>query len=142
MLTQSPAISGAPLSNLCKRFGTKVVFPPYWGGLSRSLSQKVEGDITGLVYWLFFFNQYLVPEQAAVVYQAMESPANGIFYAQCRSVAVVPSPGLTYSDIFLCDIPRISCASQSRVPSPCHSAHVVSCPVEDHSRGLVITAQD
>jgi hypothetical protein len=45
--------------------------------------------------------------------------------ARCHSVAAVPATGSTYTNIFLCNIPRISCASQSRIPSPCHSVHVV-----------------
>ncbi len=61
--------------------------------------------------------------------------------AQCRSVAGIPAPGSTYADIFLCDIPRILCASRSRVPSPCRNAHDVDCRRQSRTSPVVITAQ-
>ncbi len=62
-------------------------------------------------------------------------------YARCRSVAAIPAPGSTYANIFLCNIPRISCASQSRVPSPCRSSHNVDCRRRSRTSPEVITAQ-
>jgi hypothetical protein len=62
-------------------------------------------------------------------------------YARCRSVAAIPAPGSTYPNIFLCNIPRISCASRSRVPSPCQSAHDVDCRRRWRTSPKVITAQ-
>ncbi len=62
-------------------------------------------------------------------------------YAQCRSVAAIPTPGSTYANIFLCNTPRISCASRSRVPSPCQSAHDVDCRRRSRTSPEFITAQ-
>ncbi len=48
-------------------------------------------------------------------------------HAQCHSVVATQAPDSTYADIFLCNFPRILCASWSRVPYPCQSAHIVDC---------------
>ncbi len=62
-------------------------------------------------------------------------------HAQCHSVAAILAPGSTFSDIFLCDIPRICCVSQSRVPFPCRSAHDVDCRHQSRTSEDVITVQ-
>jgi hypothetical protein len=62
-------------------------------------------------------------------------------HAWCHSVAAIQAPGSTYANIFLCDIPRISCASRSRVPYPCQSAHVVDCRRQWRTSAEVTTAQ-
>jgi hypothetical protein len=62
-------------------------------------------------------------------------------HARCRSVVAIPAPGSTYADIFLCNIPRILCESQSRVPSPCQSAHNVDCRRRSRTSPKIITAQ-
>jgi hypothetical protein len=38
-------------------------------------------------------------------------------YTPCHGVAAIQATGSTYADIFLCNIPRILCASQSRAPT-------------------------
>ncbi len=62
-------------------------------------------------------------------------------HAWCRSVVAVLAPASIYADIFLCNIPRISCAPQSRVPFPCRSAHIVDCRHWSRTSEDVITVQ-
>jgi hypothetical protein len=62
-------------------------------------------------------------------------------YAQCHSVVAIQAPGSTYAGIFLCNIPRILCASQSRAPHPCRSVHIVDCRRQWRTSAKVIIAQ-
>jgi hypothetical protein len=63
-------------------------------------------------------------------------------HARCHSVAAILAPGSIYADIFLCDIPRILCASQPRVPFPCRSEHIVDCRHRSRTLEDVITVQN
>jgi hypothetical protein len=62
-------------------------------------------------------------------------------HARCHSVAAAQAPGSTYTNIFLCDIPRILCAYQSRAPYPCQSARIVDCRHQWRTLAEVIIAQ-
>jgi hypothetical protein len=63
-------------------------------------------------------------------------------HARCHSLAATQAPGSTYANIFLCSKPRISCASQSRVPYLCQSAHIADCRRPWRTLAEVIIAQD
>ncbi len=62
-------------------------------------------------------------------------------HARCHSVAAIQAPGSTYADIFLCNIPRISCASRLIIPYPCQSVHVVDYRCRWRTLAEVTTAQ-
>jgi hypothetical protein len=64
-----------------------------------------------------------------------------LLHDRCHSVVAIPAPGSTYAHIFLCNIPRILCASRLRVPSPCQSAHDSDCRRRSRTSLEVITTQ-
>ncbi len=63
-------------------------------------------------------------------------------HGRCHSVAAIPAPGSIYTNIFLCNIPRILCASRSRVPFPCRSAHIGDCRHRSRTSADIITIQN
>jgi hypothetical protein len=93
------------------------------------------------IYRSFVLNRDLVPKRAAVSTVLLNRQPPASTHARCHSVAATQAPGSTYANIFLCNIPRISCASQSRVPYPCQSAHIVDRRPRWRTSAEVIIAQ-
>ncbi len=94
------------------------------------------------IFWLFFLNRDLAPEQAAVVYRAMELPATGIYLCpvpQCGSHSGTRFNLLRH---FLMQHPQdlVCIRIKGSLPLPKCARCGLQMPVEDLSRGHYRTA--